>query len=165
VIKGTLKDIQAIESAVKDTDAVVSILGPSTNVKTTELSDGTRNIITGMKKFHVCRLVAMGTASVEDGNDLPSFKFRLLVGIVKRLIPGAYCEIRKMGAIIKESDLEWTMIRLALLTNGPAKGIQHIGYYGRDKLNLGVSRKDLARFFVDQVQDNKYIRKAPAISN
>lgn len=165
MVKGTLLDIFAIEEAVKGADAVVSILGPSTNVKTTELSEGTQSIVNAMKKYNVKRLVAMGTASVDDENDRPVFKFRMVIAMVKKIIPGAYHEIRRMGSVIKSSRLDWTLIRLTLLTHGPAKGIKHIGYYGRDKINLMVSRSDLAKFFVDQVEDRSYICKAPAISN
>jgi len=165
IVKGNLNDITALENAISGADAVVSILGPSTNVKTTELSDGTQNIINAMKKHNVRRLVAMGTASVNDDNDLSVFKFRLLVRIVRKVIPGAYREIRLMGKIIRESALDWTLVRLAMLTNGPAKGIKHVGYYGKDKINLMVTRADLATFFVDLVESRAYIQKAPAISN
>jgi len=165
VIEGTLSDITAIECAVSGVQAVVSILGATTNVKTTELSDGTQNIIDAMKKHNVRRLVAMGTASVEDANDRPVWKFRLLVKIVKSLIPGAYNEIRRIGSQVKQSSLDWTLVRLAMLTNGPAKGIKHVGYYGIDNINLTVTRADLAKFFVDQLENREYIQKAPAISN
>lgn len=165
VIEGTLSDIPAIEHAVSGAQAVVSILGATTNVKNTELSDGTQNIIDAMKKYHVRRLVAMGTASVDDANDRPVWKFRLLVKIVKSLIPGAYNEIRRIGSRVKQSGLDWTLIRLAMLANGPAKGIKHVGYYGIDDINLTVTRADLAKFFVDQVENSEYIQKAPAISN
>ncbi len=165
VIKGTLSDISKIESAINGADAVISILGASTNVKTTELSEGTQNLVDAMKKHHVRRLVAMGTASVDEENDAKPFKFRLLVSIVKKVIPGAYHEIRSIGKIIRDSGLDWTLVRLAILTNAPAKGIKHVGYYGKDKINLMVSRADLATFFVDQVEDKSYICKAPAISD
>jgi len=165
IIKGTLSDIPAIESTVNGVHAVVSILGPSTNVKTTELSDGTRNIIDAMKKFNVRRLVAMGTASVDDENDLPVLKFRLLVKIVKSVIPGAYREIRLIGNLVKQSGLDWTLIRLGMLTNKAFTGKVNAGYFGKDKINIGISRADLAAFFVDQVENATYINKAPAISN
>ncbi|HNW69905.1 MAG TPA: SDR family oxidoreductase [Bacteroidales bacterium] len=165
VIEGTLGDITAIERTVSEAQAVISILGATTNVKTTELSDGTQNIIDAMKKYNVRRLIAMGTASVDDANDRHSFKFRLLVKIVKSLIPGAYNEIRRIGNLVKQSGLDWTLVRLAVLANGPAKGIKHVGYYGKDNIILMVTRADLARFFVDQVESREYIQKAPAISN
>lgn len=165
VVKGTLHDVTAIESAVNGVHAVVSILGPSSNVKTTELSDGTQHIINAMKKYHVSRLVAMGTASVDDENDLPVFKFRLLVKIVKFLIPGAYFEIRRIGNLVKQSGLDWTLIRLGMLTNKAGTGKVVAGYYGKVNHSISISRADLAEFFVNQVEDKAYLYKAPAISN
>lgn len=165
VIKGTLDDSAAIEKTIAGVDAVISMLGASRNVKTTELSQGMANIIGAMKKHHVARLVAMGTASVDDDNDRPVFKFRLLVHIVKCLIPGAYQEIRRIGTLVKQSGLDWTLIRIGLLTNRPPTGNTIVGYYGREKLNLRISRSDLAHFFVDQAAISQYLYKAPAVSN
>jgi len=165
IIKGELDNITAIEEAIKDVDAVVSILGPKGNVKNTELSDGYSYIITAMKKYDVKRIVAMGTASVTDTEDKSVFKFRLLVSVVKSVIPGAYKEIVKIGSIIRNSSLDWTLIRIAILTNGKPSGKIKAGYYGKAPLSLTLSRADLAFFFVNQVEDKTYIQKAPAISN
>ncbi len=118
-----------------------------------------------MKKHDVRRLVAMGTASVDDENDKSVFKFRLLVKIVKMIIPGAYLEIRRIGSIVRESGLDWTLIRLGMLTNKPGTGKVIAGYYGKVNHRLSISRGDLAEFFVNQVEDKAYLYKAPAISN
>ncbi len=165
VIRGTLYDSAAIEKTVSGVDAVISMLGASSNVKTTELSKGMSNIIIAMQKHNVKRLVAMGTASVNEDNDRPELKFRLLVSIVKRLIPGAYNEIRRIGGLVKQSGLQWTLIRIGLLSNRPPTGNVTVGYYGRHKLKLRISRSDLARFFVDQILADQYLYKAPAVSN
>jgi putative NADH-flavin reductase len=165
IVKGELSDKFAIEEAIKDVDAVVSILGPKGNVKNTELSDGYANIISAMKKFNVKRIVAMGTASCTDPEDKYVFKFRLLVAIVKSLIPGAYREIVRIGEVLRNSSVDWTLVRVALLTNGKATGIFRTGYYGKGTLGLTLSRADLASFLVDQTDNDTYIQKAPAISN
>lgn len=165
IIKSELNDINAIEKAIKDVDAVVSILGPKGNVKNTELSDGYGNIIAAMKKYNVKRIIAMGTASVTDPEDKSVFKFRLLVSIVKSVIPGAYKEIVRIGKLIRNSSLDWTLVRISLLTNGKATGKIKAGYYGMAPLGLTISRANLAFFFVNQVEDKTYIQKAPAICN
>lgn len=165
IVKGELNDMTAIEEAIKDVDAVVSILGPMGNVKTTELSDGYGNILAAMNKLNVKRIIAMGTASVTDPEDKSVFKFRLLVSVVKSVIPGAYKEIIRIGKLIRDSSLKWTLVRIPLLTNGKATENIKAGYYGKAPLNLTLSRANLAFFFVNQVEDNTYIQKAPAISN
>jgi putative NADH-flavin reductase len=165
IIKGELNDIASIEEGIKNVDAVVSILGPKGNVKNTDLSDGYGNIIAAMKKLNVKRIVAMGTASVTDPDDKYVFKFRLLVSIVKSVIPGAYKEIVRIGQLVRNSSLDWTLVRIAILTNGKASGKIKAGNYGKASLGLTISRADLATFFVNQVEDRTYIQKAPAISN
>ncbi len=165
IIKGELDDITAIEEAIKDVDAVVSILGPKGNVKNMELSTGYVNIIAAMKKYNVKRIIAMGTASITDPEDKSVFKFRLLVSVVRSVIPGAYKEIIRIGKLIRNSSLKWTLVRIPLLTNGKATGKIKAGYYGKAPLNLTLSRANLAYFFVYQVEDKTYIQKTPAISN
>jgi hypothetical protein len=63
-----------------------------------------------------------------------------------------------------KSTLDWTIIRVPWLNNKPATGKLKVGYYG-NKQNMTLSRNDLAKFYIDQIKDNQYIRKIPAISN
>jgi putative NADH-flavin reductase len=165
VIKGELNDDLAIEYAVRDAGAVLSFLGPKGNLKDTKLSDGMKNIVAAMEKQGVKRLVALGTASITDEKDNYPFKFRLLVKMVKTIAPGAYSEIRAIGAIIKNSNLDWTIGRVSILNSKPLSKIIICGYYGKEIKSLGISRADMAWFFIDQIDKSNFIKKAPAISN
>ena len=50
-------------------------------------------------------------------------------------------------------------------TGGPAKGRVRAGFLGRDKLGAAITRADIASFLLDQFDDTRFIRAAPAISN
>lgn len=166
IIKSDLNDIQAIGQAITGVDAVVSLMGPLGNDKrNSELGDGYINIIDAMKKNYVNRIIALGTASIKAEEDRPVFKFRFLVAMVRRIIPGSYNEIVRIGNIVRNSGLDWTLVRVAILTDRNAGGEIRTGYYGRGKLRMTISRADLAKYFVTQLEDRTYIRKAPAVSN
>lgn len=68
------------------------------------------------------------------------------------------------------SGLDWTIVRFLAPKDGPAKDtvrkdtVRH-GFYGTDKLGSPVTRADIGAFTADQVDDPRYIRRAPAISN
>jgi hypothetical protein len=52
-----------------------------------------------------------------------------------------------------------------MLNNNPKSGKVRAGYLGRGEVETWISRADLADFLLRQVQDTKYLRQAPAISN
>lgn len=164
VIKGNLADRELIERTIVGVDAVISVLGPKGKVKDTALSDGMKNIIDGMKKVGVKRLIALSTGSVKDGQDRFDLIYSFLVGIIKIGVRSAYDEIIRNGEIIRSSGLEWTLVRVGFLNDKPSKPIK-VGYYGRGVVKVLISRASIAKFMLDQVKSTEYIRKSPGISN
>ncbi|MGD0804389.1 MAG: SDR family oxidoreductase [Candidatus Bathyarchaeia archaeon] len=165
VVKGELTDERSIEEVINGADAVFSLLGPRGSSSHRPLTTGMQNIVKVMKAKGVRRLVASSTLSVKDPEDKPNLMTSLLVGIVKTTMRAAYEDIIGIAETIRGSDLDWTIIRIALLNNNVKTGVVRVGYIGTGQVGLGVSRIDLANFMLEQVEDKKYLRKAPAISN
>ena len=165
IIQGELSEKIAIERAISGMDAVISALGPRGGSKSKPITQGMQNIILAMQKHNVRRLIISSTLSLSDPEDLPDFKSRILIGLVKIINNAAYEEIINVGKVVQSSNLDWTIIRLPLLNNNTKSGKVKVGYLGRNEVGLKISRADIADFMLKQVQDTKYIRKAPAISN
>jgi len=160
-----LNEKTKIESAISGVDAVLSVLGPRGGSKSKPITQGMQNIILSMEKHNIRRLIISSTLSLSDPEDLPDFKARVLVNLVKLIIRSAYEEIINVGKVVQDSKLDWTIIRLSLLNNNPKSGKVKVGYLGKKEVGLKISRADIADFMLKQVQDTTYIRKAPAISN
>lgn len=66
--------------------------------------------------------------------------------------------------VIKQSDLDWVIVRGPMLTDGPHTGKYRVGWVG---VNTGsrISRADLADFMLKQVADETYLSKLPMVSN
>ena len=77
----------------------------------------------------------------------------------------AYDELLGMSEIVMTSGLGWTIVRFLAPKDGSAKGQLRQGFYGHDKLGFNVTRADIASFTAAQVEDNRYLGAAPAISN
>ena len=77
----------------------------------------------------------------------------------------AYEEIVSVAETVRKSDLDWTIVRLTMLNNNPKSGKIRAGYVGMGEVGTQISRADLAEFMLKQVEDTKYLRQAPAISN
>jgi putative NADH-flavin reductase len=167
IIQGELTDAAAIERAVNGADAVISLLGPRPreNLKSRPLSMGMKNIIAAMTKCHTRRLIISSTPSAADPNDLPDFRIKVLITIVKSIMRPAYEEILNVARIVRESDTDWTIARVSLLNNKPRSGRVRAGYLGRKQVGTSISRADLAAFLLEQARDTSWVRQAPAISN
>jgi hypothetical protein len=103
--------------------------------------------------------------SAKDPNDLPDFKTKSLVNLVKVTMHDAYEDIVSTAETVRNSDLDWTIVRLTMLNNKPKSGKVRAGYVGRGDVGTWISRADVADFMLKQVQDTKYLRQAPAITN
>ena len=167
VVVGELSDAAAIDRAVQGADAVVSALGPSLDRKATGLPlvEGTRKIVTAMQRHGVRRYVGNGTPSVLDPRERPTWRTRLSTFMAKTFLRRAYDELVGMSEIVMTSGLDWTIVRFLAPKDGPATGRLRQGFYGSDKLGFNVTRADIAAFTVTQVDDDRYIGAAPAISN
>lgn len=165
VVQGELENQTAIEEAVKGSDAVISVLGPRGASKGLPISRGIQNVLQAMKKCGVKRIIATATPSAVDPQDSFDLKFKLAILLIRWLIPSAYQEIVKTAEAIRATDLDWTIVRLPLLNSKPKQGRVIAGYLGKGKVNLPLSRADLVDFLLAQLEDDTFIKKAPAISN
>jgi putative NADH-flavin reductase len=167
VVTAELIDREAIAAAVRGADAVISALGPSLNrkAKGMPLVEGTRNIVDGMQAAGVRRYVGMATPSLRDPRDGRSLIGTLVQTMGRLTLARAYRELLDMSEIVTSSDLDWTIARFLQPTDRPATGKIRVGFMGRDKIGFPIARADIATFLLDQLDDTRFLRAAPAISN
>ena len=158
VVQGELSDQALIESAIKGTDAVLSTLGPHGRSKNKPITQGMQNIIAIMKKHGVRRLIITSTLSAKDPNDKPDLRTKGMVNLVKITMHGAYEDIVSVAETVRASDLDWTIVRLALLNNKPKTGKVKTSYIGRGEVGTRISRADIADFMLKQVEHMEYLR-------
>jgi putative NADH-flavin reductase len=167
IAQGELHDLANIERAVNGADAVISLLGPrpGDDLKSKQLTYGMQSIVAAMKKYGVHRLIVVSTPSASAPNDLPDFRFKILVSMIKTAMRPAYEEIVNIAQIVQDSDLDWTIVRVSILNDNPKAGKVRVGYLGRDEVGTKLSRADMAGFILDELKNRKYVKLMPAISN
>jgi len=161
---GSLQDAAQVEEAISGSEAVISVLGPTANKPTFEISSATETIIAAMKKLGVRRLILSLGAGVSDLNDAPGLFNRFMDILVKVFSRHVYDDMLQVAAEVRAADLDWTIVRVPMLTDGPRTGKLRVGYVGKG-IGPRISRADMADFMVHQVADQTHLRKAPAISN
>jgi hypothetical protein len=85
--------------------------------------------------------------------------------MAKTFLRRAYDELVGMSEIVMTSGLDWTIVRSLAPKDGPSKGQLRQGFYGHDKLGFNVTSADIAALTAAQVDSDRYIGAAPAISN
>jgi putative NADH-flavin reductase len=167
IVVGDLQDQSVIEKCVQGADVVISALGPnSLKVQGDKpIMHGLTHIIAAMKHAGVRRLIQISTAAYRDPRDgfaIETHAFALLFKVIARK---GYEDIKATGELVAHSDLDWTLVRIPNLKDGPASGGVDVGWYGKTKLSTKLSRGNLAKFLIDQVTDRKFVRATPGIAN
>lgn len=166
VIEGALTDADAIARAIGGKDAVISLLGPGGKTMGTPIADGTRLIVAAMQRHNVQRLIATATPSATDPADRFAWSFWLAVKVVRAIAGSAYQDIVETAAVVHASSLDWTLVRLPMLSDKGTDSPVAAGFVGDPRIKLfSLSRHALAAFLVAQLTDRTWVRKAPALSN
>lgn len=167
IVVGDLQDKSAIAKCIQGADAVISALGPnSLKVQGDKpVMNGLTHIIAEMEHAGVRRLIQISTAAYRDPKDGFALKAHAFVLLFKVIVRKAYEDIKATGELIANSGLDWTLVRIPNLKDGPSEGSVDVGWYGKTQLSMKLSRGNLAKFLIDQVTDMKFVRAAPGIAD
>lgn len=164
VVKGSVADAACVDQVITGADAVLSVLGPTSNEPTFEISRGTQYLIQSMKKNGIKRLVISAGAGVGDPGDSPKLFNKLINVLLKATAKNVYEDMLRTVAQVRESGLDWTVVRVPMLTDAPKTGQVKVGMVGKG-MGPRITRADMAEYMLRQVQSDQQLRKAPAISN
>lgn len=158
---GDVLDPAAVRDAIEDHDAVVVALGAGR--KGTVRASGTRNIIAAMNAHGLRRLICASTLGAGDSYAVLNFFWkRIMFGLLLR---DAFADHQVQEQLVRESDLDWVIVRPAAYTNGPVTGAYKSGFAVTEKnLTFKISRADVARFMLQQLTASAWLRQAPALS-
>ena len=159
-------DPGTVARAVDGADVVLSALGvPFTRKPISIYSSGVRTIIDAMTRHEVKRLAVVSSTAVEphrhaDGGFVLN---RIMQPMVSKTIgKTTYADMRAMEAILRDSVLDWTVIRAAGLFD-----TDHVSHYQVSDGPLDgifTSRADLADLLLAQASDTTYAGKAIEIT-
>ena len=162
VVRGDVLNPADLEGAVDAQEAVFCTIGAGA-ARTTLREDGTRNIVEAMEKTGVQRLICQSSLGVGDSRaNLPFFTKYIIVSIFLR---HAFADHERQEAVVKQSSLDWTIVRPPHLIDGPRTGVYRHGFSTTDRDFQGkISRADVADFMLKQVTDDTYVHQTPGVS-
>lgn len=164
VFQGNVLDAASLEKAVADQDAVLSALGHKRFfIKTNILSRGTSLLVSAMKKQHVSRLICITSLGINDSRYRLGLYYTLFT--IPFIIYFYFRDKAKQERLIMNSNLDWTIIRPAQLTNGKKREkYRHGPGLGHYLLTKMISRADVAHFMLEELVQGRYIRGVAAIT-
>lgn len=160
-VQGNVLNVEDVAKAMPGHDAVLCTLGAG--AKGVVRSEGTKNIVHAMQNNGVRRLICQTTLGVGDSRgNLNFFWKHIMFGLLLRR---AYADHMVQEDYVKQSHLDWTIVRPAAFTDGQLTGKYRHGFSGTDRsLTLTISRADVADFMLKQLTDQTYFRKTPGLS-
>ena len=150
VIKGDVLDFASVERAIQGQDVVLCTLGLPPMDKSNLRANGTKNIIRAMEKTGVKRFICQSSAGVGDSSDTLPFLMKYL--IVPFMLRRAFADHEIQENYIKESQLDWIIVRPTALTDGEHTGSYQHGYTADNKtVTFKISRADTCRLYVKAI--------------
>ena len=151
---------------VDGADAVLSTLGvPFTRQPIDTYSAGTRNVVNAMRETGVNRLVVVSSTGAYPalGRRHAPLLLRLFEPIITRTIgKTVYDDIRRMEALVRDSGLDWTIVRPSGLFDLPEATDYVAGE--TDPVGAFTARIDLADYLVKLAHDGTTRRKTVVVS-
>lgn len=167
-LEGSPKDGELLEKTLHGMDAVVVSLNinrtsdnPFAKVVSplTIISDSVKALIPAMEKNGVKRIITVSASGVGDSwNHMPLIA-RLLIRSSN--IMRAYEDHHRQEQALRESDLEWTIVRPVMLND------KDVDTY---KATIGkptggsISRKAVAKFILDALESGKFEKDVVALN-
>jgi putative NADH-flavin reductase len=164
LVVGDARDEKTLRQALQGRDAVISALGTPASPfrEVTLLSTATRALVSAMKAAHVARLIAITGMGAGDSLGHGGFLFdRLIFPLLLRKV---YADKNRQEAIVRDSGLDWGLVRPAVLNDKPGRGTIRAltdlsGFHGGT-----ISREDVANFVLDQVRADTWLHRSPLIT-
>jgi uncharacterized protein YbjT (DUF2867 family) len=149
-------DPAVLRAALAGSDAVISGLGPRSRADAGVTEPGTRAIVDAMraagpKRIVVVSAAPVGTVASPGRPDPPrhdpgdGFLMRhVLAPIVRTAFREHYVDLARMEDVLRDSGLDWTVVRPPRLTNGLLTRAYRTAYGRNVRRGLTVSRADVA---------------------
>lgn len=161
-IAGSATDDRTMLAAVDCMDAVVTCLGhPPSLAPVSLFSRAASATVDAMQAKSVRRLIALTGLGAGDSRDVGN---PITTKLLRPLLLGqVYADKDREERIIRDSGLDWTIVRPGILTRLPAQGTWRVLVEPAEWEAGFISRADIAGFLVTQVADRSLVGKTPVV--
>lgn len=109
--------------AVAGRDAVLCALGPAGQSADPVNTPGVRAVVEAMRTTGGRRVLAVSAAPLGPPGGGPA-TYRAALPALRRMFRDHYADLEQMEQLLRDSGLDWTVVRPPKLSDGPATGLQ-----------------------------------------
>jgi len=142
-------------------DFVVSLIGHVPGSPKEVQTNAIKTIIQAMRTKNLTRIVSLTGTGVRFPGDRPSLIDRLANFSIKIIDPNRVKDGISHAKVLQSSQLNWTIVRVLKLTNGPASELRLTSGGPAKQL---TSRAEVAQAILRILEDPEFYQKAPVIS-
>jgi putative NADH-flavin reductase len=163
VAEGNALDARAVARAVSGQNAVVDVLGAGNVRQTTLFSESTKIVLKAMTDADVRRLICVTGVGAGETKGHGGFLYdRVLYPLFTK---GIYADKDIQEELIRQSGLDWTIVRPASFRTrtpkGPLRAVTNVEGVTLNK----ISRLEVAKFLLNELEQNLYVRAAVFIGH
>ena len=163
VVKGSIQDIEAIRILLKGCGIVINTFGQPNKEKPI-YSESTKNILDIMEEMGISRYIGVTGGSLTIEGDKKSLWNRIGAKIFDIFFSNMMEDKKREWAVLNSHEhIKWTLIRLPFILDEVKTS--HIKENLKDMPGTKITNQDIAAFIIDQINDLKYVKKAPFISH
>jgi putative NADH-flavin reductase len=165
IVKGDVMQPASYEQELVNAHAIISCLGSGRSTKPTRVySQGISNIISAMSNTGVRRLICVSAGALYVNKEMGLFNRILIRLLLEPILKEPYADMRLMEGTILNSQLDWSIVRPARLTNKPVSGKYRAIIDLPIKRPFSISRADLAHYLLSIVDAPATVQKIISIA-
>ena len=160
ILRGDLQDADHVRATIAGTTAVCCVFGPRPPHTDVFCARATELIVDSMQRAGVRRLVCQTGAMI--GEDAANWTppVRAMVRMFRWQRPAVAADRMMQEQLVRESGLEWTLVKPPRLTDGRARGRVVAGIDLQIGLSSSIRRADLAAFLVGECLEPRFAKQA-----
>lgn len=162
VVAGDVLNPGAVVSALEGQEAVVLSIGLKMAWSEVSLfSEGTRILINAMEKAAIKRLLVVTGLGAGDSLNHGGFLYDKV--FYPLMLKHMYQDKDRQEMLIRNSGLDWVIVRPGMLTNGDKTG-RYRAITDLTGVQGGkISRADVAHFLLAQAESDQYLKQMPVL--
>lgn len=160
VIPGDVYNLDDAKAVVNGSEAVISTLGFVGRSKDTEIySKGVLNVARAMEQLGPRRLIVLAASQgIDPHPDFPWYASIMMKLLIKPMFGFAYRDMAKMTDLMTQSDTDWTLVGVPMLTNGSGRGRYNSSIGKPLHHAFRIGRADVAQYLLSIINDRATFR-------
>lgn len=170
VIRGLPTNLADVRRAMQGCDGVISTLSALSEAEAFSrkkipaphtLETTMRNTITSMSELGIKRIVTLSSIGASESWPYAPWYMRLAIKLTNFKI--TFADHAGQETLLRKSALDWTIARPVALNDNEQLG-ELVVSYEKTPSPFKMSRRQLAKFMVDCLEQEDFVRKAPLLS-